>query len=164
MFTAGASHAVVLFHSVEGHRFGLQAVSWGRVLTESHLAGPLRGRFAWAFEVVPVFGQYEPTRTYGFGLSPFVWRWNFQPRARVAPYAELTAGGLWTTDPVPERTTTANFMAHAGGGVRFFMKPHQALVLSYWFHHISNGNRLDLNPGVNSHVVQLGFSYARPRP
>jgi hypothetical protein len=163
MFTAGASRAVEVFHSDGGHRFGLQAISWGRVLTESHLPGPFRGRFAWAFEAVPVFGQYQPTRTYGVGLSPLVWRWNFQGRARIAPYAELAGGGLWTTEPVPDRTTTANFMAHAGGGVRVFVKPHQSFVVNYWFHHISNGNRLDRNPGVNSHVVQVGFSYARPK-
>lgn len=164
MLTAGVAHGVVVFRSAGGHRFGLQTISWGRVLTESHLPGPLRGRFSWAFEVVPVFRQVAPTNTYGFGLSPLLWRWNFQPRGRVAPYAELAAGGIWTTEPVPDRTTNANFTAHAGGGIRLFMKPHQSLVVNYWFHHISNGNRLDRNPGVNSHVVQVGFSYARPKP
>jgi lipid A 3-O-deacylase PagL len=164
MFTAGAARGVVVFRSDGGHRFGIQAISWGRVLTESRFSGLLRGRFAWAVEAVPVFSQYEPTRTYGFGLSPLVWRWNFQPRGRVAPYAELAGGGLWTTEPVPAGTTTANFTAHLGGGVRLFVKPHEAIVLNYWFHHISNGNRLDRNPGVNSHVVQVGFSYTRPRP
>lgn len=164
MFTAGAARGVVVFHSAGGHRFGLQTVSWARVLTDGHLPGPFRGRFAWAFEIVPLFRQVDPTRTYGFGLSPLVWRWNFQPRGRVAPYAELAGGGLWTGKPVPDRTLTANFTAHAGGGVRFFVKPHQSLVVNYWFHHISNGNRLERNPGVNSHVVQVGFSYARPKP
>jgi hypothetical protein len=164
MFTAGAARGAVVFKSEGGHRFGIQAISWGRVLTESHLPGFLGGRFAWVLEAVPVFGQYEPTRTYGFGLSPLVWRWNFQPRGRVAPYAELAGGGLWTTEPVPDGTTTANFTAHVGGGVRLFVKPHQAVVLNYWFHHISNGNRIDPNPSVNSHVVQVGFSHTRPRP
>ena len=163
MVTAGAARGAVVFHSAGGYRFGIQAVSWGRVLTESHLPGFLRGRFAWVVEAVPVFGQYEPTRTYGFGLSPLVWRWNFEPRGRVAPYAELAGGGLWTTEPVPDHTTRANFTAHAAGGVRWFVKPHEALVLSYWFHHISNGNRIHPNPGVNSHVVQVGFAYTRPR-
>jgi lipid A 3-O-deacylase len=164
MFTAGAARGAVIFHSEGGHRFAVQAISWGRVLTESHLPGLLRGRFAWAFEAMPVFRQYEPTRAFGFGLSPLVWRWNFQPRGRIAPYAELAGGGLWTTEPVPEDTATANFTAHAGGGARFFVRPHQALVLTYWFHHISNGNRLDRNPSINSHVVQVGFAYIRARP
>jgi hypothetical protein len=163
MVTGGAAYGIVVFHSAGGHRFGLQTVSLARVLTEAHLPGLLRGRFAWAFEVVPVFAQYQPTRTYGFGLSPLVWRWNFEPRGRVAPYVELTGGGLWTTEPIPAGTTSANFTAHGGGGVRFFVRPRQALVINYWFHHISNGNRLERNPGVNSHVVQVGFSYARPK-
>jgi len=163
MFAAGVARGAVVFHSAGGYRFGVQTISWGRVLTDSHLHGVLEGRFAWVFEAVPVFGQYEPARIYGFGLSPLVWRWNFQPRGRLAPYAELAAGGLWTTDPVPDHTTKANFTAHAGGGLRVFVKPQQALVVSYWLHHISNGNRLDRNPGVNSHVLQVGYSYIRPR-
>jgi hypothetical protein len=163
LLSAGLARGVVVFYSAGGHRFGLQVVSWARVLTDSHLPGFLRGRFAWALEAVPVFAQYEPTRTYGFGLSPLVWRWNFEPHGRVAPYAELAGGGIWTTKPVPDETTTANFTAHVGGGIRYFFKPRQAFVVNYWFHHISNGNRLDRNPGVNSHIVQVGLSYARPK-
>lgn len=163
MATAGAAYGVVVFHSAGGHRFVLQTTSWARVLSEPHLIGPLRGRFAWAVEAVPLFGQYEPTKTYGFGVSPLVWRWNFVGRGKVMPYAELAGGGLWTTEPVPDRTTTGNFTAHAGGGVRFFLSPSRAFVVNYWFHHISNGNRLERNPGVNSHIVQVGLSYVPPR-
>jgi lipid A 3-O-deacylase len=163
MLTAGAAYGIVVFHSAGGHRFVLQTTSWARVLSETHLPGPLRGRFAWAVEAVPLFGQYEPTKTYGFGVSPLVWRWNFVGRGNVMPYAELAGGGLWTTEPVPDRTTTGNFTAHAGGGVRFFLGARRALVVNYWFHHISNGNRLERNPGVNSHIVQVGLSYVPPR-
>src|SRR4029453_7590189 len=69
MFTAGGRRGAIVFNSDGGHRFAVQAISWGRVLTDDHLHGLLRGRFAWVFEALPVFGQYEPTRTYGFGLS-----------------------------------------------------------------------------------------------
>jgi lipid A 3-O-deacylase len=163
MVTGGPAIGVVVFNSARGHRYMLQTVSWGRVLSAPRGPGALRGQFEWALEAVPIYGQFAPTDTYGFGFSPLVWRWNFEPRGRVAPYFELAGGGLWTTEPVPVRTTTANFTAHAAYGVRYFMRPQQALVVSYRFHHISNGNRLERNPGVNAHVFQVGFSYFRPR-
>ncbi|MGQ0735227.1 MAG: acyloxyacyl hydrolase [Acidobacteriota bacterium] len=162
MVSGGPAFGVVVFHSAVGHRYVLQTISWGRILSAPRLRGVLRGRFEWAVEAVPIFGQVSPSNTYGFGVSPLVWRWNFEPHGRLAPYAELAGGGLWTRDPVPERTTTSNFMAHLGYGVRYFFRPQQALVVGYRFHHISNGNRLDRNPGVNAHVVQIGLSLVRP--
>jgi hypothetical protein len=57
-----------------------------------------------------------------------------------------------------------NFTAHIAYGLRYFMRPHTAFVASYRFHHISNGNRLERNPGVNAHVIQLGVSLLRKTP
>jgi hypothetical protein len=160
--SAGPGFGVVVFHSEKGHRYTLQTVSWGRVLTAPHGPGALRGRFELAFELVPIFGQYDPTSTYGFGITPLFWRWNFEPRGKVAPFAELAGGGLWTRDAVPERTTTSNFTAHAGYGIRYFFRPGRTLNISYRFHHISNGNRLERNPGVNAHVLLVGVSLIQP--
>jgi len=162
MVTAGPAWGVVVFHSAGGHRYFLQTVSWGRVLTRPRGPGALRGTFELAIEIAPVFGQWQPTKTYGVGFTPLDWRWNFEPHGRLTPFAELAGGGLWTRDPVPVRTTTANFTAHAGGGVRYLIRPMQSLVASYRFHHISNGNRLERNPGVNAHVFQVGWSLMRP--
>jgi hypothetical protein len=164
MVTAGPAFGVQVFHSAGGHRYALQTISWARVLTEPRGSSFWRGRFEWAVEAVPVFGQFAPTRTFGVGLTPLAWRWNFEPRARYAPYAELAGGALFTSDPVPVRTTHANFTAHIGVGVRRFVRPQQAVVLGYRFHHISNGNRLERNPGVNAHVVVVGWSYMPRRP
>jgi Lipid A 3-O-deacylase (PagL) len=161
MISAGPAFGIVVFHSAAGHRYTLQTVSWGRVLTAPHGPGALRGRFELAFEVVPIFGQYKPTTTYGIGVTPLLWRWNFETQGRLAPYAELAGGGLWTKDDVPARTTTANFTAHASFGVRYFLRERQTLNFSYRFHHISNGNRLERNPGVNAHVVLVGVSLLR---
>jgi hypothetical protein len=161
--TGGPAWGVVIFHSAGGHRYALTTVSWGRMFTGPIGPGILRGRFQWSFEVVPVYGQYAPDKTYGFGLTPLAWKWNFEPTGRLAPYAELGGGGLWTRSPVPERTTTANFTAHAGMGLRMFIRQQEALTFGYRFHHISNGNRLERNPGVNAHVLQFGWSYFRPR-
>ena len=163
MVTGGPAFGIVLFNSAPGHRYALQTLSWGWMMSEPRGSGALRGRFEWAVEVVPIYGQYAPRNTYGFGVTPLAWRWNFEPRGRLAPYAELAGGALWTKDAVPERTTTSNFAAHTGAGVRIFIRPRDAIIISYRLHHISNGNRLERNPGVNAHVLQFGWSYLRPR-
>jgi lipid A 3-O-deacylase len=163
MIGAGPAFGVQLFHSVGGHRYVLQALSWGRVLTEAHGPGWLRGRFELAFEVVPIFAQYDPQGTYGFGLTPLVWRWNFEPRQKLASFVEVAGGGLWTGEDIPERTTTANFTAHGSYGIRYFISPSRTINVAYRFHHISNGNRLERNPGVNAHIVMVGMSVIQPR-
>jgi hypothetical protein len=162
MVTAGPALGVTVFNSSAGHRYFLQSLSWGRILTSPHAPGLLRGRFQWSVEFIPLFGQYRPQHTYGFGVTPLLWRWNFEPHGRLAPFAELAGGALFTRDPIPADTTTANFTAHVSYGVRYFMTPHASVVASYRFHHISNGNRLERNPGVNAHVLQFGVSVLRP--
>ena len=163
MATAGPALGVAVFHSAGGYRYFLQSLSWGRVLTEPRGPGLLKGRFQWSVEFVPVYGQYHPENTYGFGITPLVWRWNFEPHGRMAPFAELAGGALWTRDPVPARTATANFTAHVAYGLRFVVRPNVSFVAGYRFHHISNGNRFERNPGVNAHVLQLGLSVLRDR-
>ncbi|HUE86240.1 MAG TPA: acyloxyacyl hydrolase [Vicinamibacterales bacterium] len=163
MFTAGPGLGISLFHSEPGHRYLMPSISWGRVLSRPLGPGAFRGRFEWAIEVVPLFSQFNPRTTYGLGVTPLVWRWNFVPRGKLAPFAELAGGALWTRDPIPSETTAANFTAHAAYGIRYFLGPQHAIVASYRFHHISNGNRLERNPGVNAHVLQVGFSLLRPR-
>jgi hypothetical protein len=163
MIIAGPGLGISLFHSESGHRYLVPSISWGRVLSPPVGPAALRGRFEWAIEVVPLFRQFNPLATYGFGVTPLVWRWNFDPRGKLAPFAELAGGALWTRDPIPSETTTANFTAHAAYGIRYFLGPRHAVVASYRFHHISNGNRLERNPGVNAHVLLVGFSLMRPR-
>jgi hypothetical protein len=163
MVTVGPAWGVVIFHSAAGHRYAMETISWGHVLTDHHGSGAWRGNFEWAIETVPVYNQSRPTSTFGVGVSPMVWRWNFEPRGKLAPFGELAGGALFTRDPVPARTTKANFTAHAGAGLRIFIRPREALILSYRFHHISNGNRVEPNPGVNAHVLQFGWTHVRPR-
>lgn len=162
MTTVGNAWGIVVFHSAGGHKYATQTVSWGRVLSAPKFSGALRGRFEWAVEVTPVYAQYTPDKTYGFGITPLLWRWNFEPRGRYAPFVQLAGGALWTTSPVPPGTTTANFTANTGAGVRILFNSHQAMVLMYRFDHISNGNRLERNPGVNAHALHFGISLLKP--
>jgi opacity protein-like surface antigen len=156
---AGAAQSVNLYDSTSGRAYGVVAIGWARELTRELRWGPIRGRFAWGVEATPVFAQFEPSAVYGAGFAPVVWRWNFPPQPRWSAFLELSMGGLWTTEPIPEETGSANFSAHWGGGIRFKPRRGHALLVAYRFQHFSNGNQLGSNPGVNSHVVLGGWSY-----
>lgn len=158
MVSAGAARSVALFQSAADRTYGVQTVSWGRSLTRPHGPGWLRGCFAWAVEGTPLLIQFAPRQIYGVGIAPVVWRWNFLPLRRWSVFGEMSMGGLWTTDPLPEDTKPVNFTAHWGGGVRWHTSPRDSVVFSYRFQHFSNGNQLFTNPGVNSHVLLAGWS------
>jgi hypothetical protein len=159
MVSIGAAKSVNLFQSTAGRSYAVQTIGWGRELTREWGPGSLRGRFMWAVEAMPLFAQFSPSSIYGFGFAPVVWRWNFTARPRHSIFGELSMGGLWTTVPIPEKTSRGNFTAHWGGGVRLRPRGGHALVLAYRFQHFSNGNKLGSNPGVNSHVVMIGWSH-----
>lgn len=164
VLAAGVARSVNLFQSTAGRAYVVQTIGWGRELTRELGRGALRGRFAWAVEAMPVFAQYSPSAIYGVGFAPVVWRWNFVPKPKWSAFAELSMGGLWTTEPIPEKTHRTNFTAHWGAGVRVRPRGPHALLLGYRFQHVSNGNQLGFNPGVNSHVVLIGWSHRRSLP
>jgi hypothetical protein len=158
--SAGTGWGVPVFGYGSDNGFLFQSLSWGRVLTPPLGRGLLRGRFTWAIEVLPIFFQHNPERAYGFGFSPLVWRWSFEPR-RYAPFVELGGGGLWTTEDVPAETTRANYTAHVMAGIRLRNHNGRGALFGYRFTHISNGNRVDPNPGINAHVIVVGWTMAR---
>ena len=158
MIAAGVAQSVNLFESTSGRAYAVQTIGWARELTRELGLGPIRGRFAWGVEAMPMFAQFEPSTIYGVGFAPVVWRWNFPPQPRWSAFAELSMGGLWTTDPIPENTSRANFTAHWGGGVRLRPRGAHALLLAYRFQHFSNGNQLGSNPGRQQPRRLAGWS------
>lgn len=161
--TAGAARGITLLQSTGGDRYATTQLAWGRVLTD--LRGPrwLRGRFEWSLEVVPALVEWSTGRARGVGVSPLGWRWNMAPRGAWHPYAEVGGGALWTSAPIPDGTTGSNFTSFAGIGVRRLGARGHGLVVSYRLHHISNGNRLRRNPGVNAHMISVGWTRVRVR-
>src|SRR5688572_12485937 len=138
--SAGVARSVNLFQSTAGRSYAVQTVSWGRELAREWGPGPLRGRFVWAVEVMPIFAQFSPASIYGMGVAPVVWRWNFTPQPRWSAFGELAMGGMWSSKPIPEKTSRGNFTAHWGAGVRLRPRGPHSVVVAYRFQHLSNGN------------------------
>ena len=156
---ASLARGIGLLQSAGGERYAMPTLSWGRVLTDLRGPGWARGRFEWAVEVTPIFAEWSSGRARGVGLAPLQWRWNLAPRGRLYPFAEVGGGALWTTQPIPTGTTGSNFMTHGGVGLRVLGGRGRGLVASYRLHHISNGNRLRRNPGVNAHMITVGYTW-----
>ena len=84
-------------HSVAGGTGGTGlfnvGLRYGWVLTAPHGPGFLKGSFEYAVDAVPLFLVLQPANTaYGVGVNPLGLKWNFVPRGRLVPYAELGGG------------------------------------------------------------------------
>lgn len=96
--------------------------------------------------------------TNGIGLYPMGLRVAFSPRSRLHPFVDGHTGFLYFFDPVPdERGRSFNFAAALGGGVSVTLSGRWALRLGYRYHHLSNGFRGSINPGLDVHLLYFGL-------
>ena len=137
---------------------------YGWVLTDEVGPGPLRGRFEYAVDVVPVFLLTQRTGTaYGFGLNPFALKWNFATRHALAPYIELGGGTLFSNTQVPPGTSRVNFTSSGALGVHILREKYNWSA-ELRFMHISNAGLATPNPGINTLQLRIGFGrFTQPK-
>jgi hypothetical protein len=129
---------------------------YGWVLTDALLPGPMRGRFEFAVDVVPLYLIFQPANTaYAGGFNPLVLKWNFVRRRRFSPYFELSGGVLFSSKDIPTYTNTVNFSPSAAVGTHILGEKYNWSV-DVRYLHISNAGLGDLNPGLNTIQVRLG--------
>jgi Lipid A 3-O-deacylase (PagL) len=155
---AGVAQGISLLQSGGGQRYAMPSVSWGRVLTDPRGPRWMRGRFEWLVELSPFFVEWEEGHARGAGVVPLAWRWNFERGGTVVPFTEVGGGALWTTTAVPAGTSSTNFTTYAGAGLRLLGPAGRGMIIGYRLHHISNGNRVTRNPGVNAHMLVVGWT------
>lgn len=130
---------------------------YGWILTGPVGPGFLRGQFEYAVDVVPVFVVDQKFGTaYGFGLNPFALKWNFTKPRKVVPYFELGGGTLFTNINVPPGTSQVNFTTSGALGMHFLRSKYN-FSAELRFMHISNASLANLNPGINTLQLRLGF-------
>jgi hypothetical protein len=156
----GTTLPIELFRAKSDRQLSMASLVIGRVMA----GGPGKGSFEMLVDVTPFFQVRQPDLVRGWSAAPLFLRWNFPAIgdgiARV--YAEVSGSVLFTTAPVPVRTTTFNFMDQAGFGIRFEENRRRAWLVGYRFQHISNAGRVKPNPGANFNFVYLGVSFLRP--
>ncbi len=130
---------------------------YGWILTSPQGPGFLRGQFEYAVDVVPVFMVVQRGgAAYGFGLNPFALKWNFTKPRKVVPYIELGGGTLFTNINVPPGTSRVNFTSSGALGLHFLGGKYNVSA-ELRFMHISNASLANLNPGINTLQLRLGF-------
>ena len=100
-------------------------------------------------------------RIYGGGIDPIGFQWNFRRHRPWQPFVNTQGGFLYFTEqvPVPE-SSQFNFTFSFGAGVQVFSGT-RGLTLGYKFHHISNAQTGHYNPGIDSNLFYVGWSFLR---
>ena len=154
--------------TAEGRKYFTAGLRYGRVFAASK-----RVAYEYTVDAVPAAVVFQPDfarafnrvgdgSVYGAGLSPVGLKVNFNRRGRVKPFAGGSGGFLYFRRPVPldiPGATRFNFTFEFTGGVQFFTSGRRAVTAGYKFHHISNANRSDVNPGLDANVIYVGYSF-----
>ena len=155
----GTTLPTSLFRSNAGHQLAMASFVIGRVMAGSRG----RGNLELLVDVTPFFQVRQPDLVRGWSAAPLFVRWNFPALGDGAArlFGEVSGSVLFTTAPVPVRTTTFHFMDQAGFGIRFEESRGRAWLVGYRFQHISNAGRVKPNPGANFNFLYLGLSFLR---
>ncbi len=95
-----------------------------------------------------------------FGFTPVLRLQTHSPAGAVSPFLEAGIGGHVLTGTKLENkdfSTEWQFGSHIGAGLRFGARGRFELL--YRFQHLSNAGLGDSNPGVNFHVLRLGWHF-----
>jgi hypothetical protein len=134
----------------------------GKVLTDDHGGGFLRGNFEWSADFIPIYYIWQPApaqNSYAIAANPLNLKWNFTKAGRVVPYLELGGGVLFSRHDVPFDTSHVNFLTHAALGFQFFNTEHRAFTAGIRYEHISNAGLSTPNPGINTVQFQVGINW-----
>ena len=111
----------------------------------------------------PSTGLYnQRKRSYGSGISPIGFQWDFGPMHKVQPFFSGNGGGIYFIEPVltplgSQWMYTMDF----GAGISFFHHENQAITLGYRYQHLSNGNISPHNPGTDANTFYVRVSRFR---
>lgn len=95
--------------------------------------------------------------TLGLGIKPVGVR-AWAGAERLALLAEASGGILrFGTPLLAANGTRLNFAAELGLGVRLGLSQRVRTIVGYKWHHVSNAGLGEVNPGLDSDLVYLGF-------
>lgn len=99
--------------------------------------------------------------TWGVGVYPLGLRVGFRPARSLRPFVAGHTGLFHLFDAMPdERGRRLNFAVGVGAGVEISLPRHTILTLGYRYHHLSNGFRGRINPGLDANLLYVGVGVA----
>jgi hypothetical protein len=135
-----------------------------------------RGPFTLKYtaDVIPVALETQPTTYYivhrkvlrntagsvfGAGANPLGFQVNFGEK-KIQPFANSSIGFLYFNRQVPAPASSQfNFTFNFGGGIQLFTGSRRSFTVGYKYHHLSNADTGIINPGIDSNVIYVGFSF-----
>jgi Lipid A 3-O-deacylase (PagL) len=102
----------------------------------------------------------SPSSTLG-GVAGMV-RWLFTGWPAAYPFLEAGAGILGGQAHLRQTNCDVNYILQAGVGGLIPLSDRTAVTVGYRFQHLSNNDQCSQNLGLNSSVLQIGFSYFFP--
>ncbi|MEO5718608.1 MAG: acyloxyacyl hydrolase [Chthoniobacterales bacterium] len=142
--------------------FALNSTRLGIMLNDPWQMGPLSGNFEVMGEVFGG-GIFEGPGDVLAGAT-LIFRYNFvQPRARIVPYLQIGAGGVYTNIGEQESrgliSLPVEFNLQGIGGTRLMLNDRWSLVIEGAYRHISNAEIKKPNYGIDSIGGNVGFGF-----
>jgi hypothetical protein len=150
--------------SVDDTRFVYLGGRVGRVLIQDRFSGWRRGNLEWAIDLMPVYTVFALNNpVYGGSFKPAIWQWNFTSGKKIAPYASIAGGILFSTSNLPPGDTSwVNFSPQVAFGAHIFVNSGRAVLLEGAYVHHSNSGLGTFNPGYNASILfTVGCSWFR---
>ena len=100
--------------------------------------------------------------TMGEAMSPIGFQWNFLPRHKTQPFLIGHGGYMYSTQPIPIiQAGSFNFTFDLGAGFEVYRSRTRSIRIEYRYHHISNHNTAQENPGIDSGLFQATYAFGR---
>ena len=176
VFAAGSFANAHLLGKTSDRRLAWAGVRYSRLFAHNRLF-----LFSFTPEIIPVavlsqpvFGDFAliknfPPLTrrqvvYGAGANPMAVELSVFPGRKIQPYIGTAEGFLYFSRNVPfPLAAQFNFTVVVSTGMKVRLSAGRGLAFAYAYHHLSNASAARQNPGIDSHVVSIGYTFALHR-
>jgi hypothetical protein len=100
--------------------------------------------------------------TIGEAISPIGFQWNFMPQRKLQPFLIGHGGYMYSTQQIPiAGAGSFNFTFDIGGGLELYRSRTRSIRAEYRYHHISNHETAQENPGIDNGLFQFTYCFGR---
>jgi hypothetical protein len=100
--------------------------------------------------------------TYVSAFSPLGYKLSLLPRRRIQPFVSGLGGFAVSPRDIPVFNSSAfNLTFEFGAGVELFQTHTRSCRLEYSYHHLTNAGNGGANPGIDSGVYKVTYSFGR---
>lgn len=100
--------------------------------------------------------------TYVSAFSPLGYKLSLFPRKRMHPFVTGLGGFAVSPRDIPVfNSSSFNYTFEFGGGVEWFQTHSRSCRFEYRYHHLANAGNVAENPGIDSGVFKVTYSFGR---